>query len=148
MGFPKLQNTQMHCLPFQPVQELALVNIMAVSLMILKTRKLLNQTLGVHQVALIGKNLGSFIDDSKDKKLIKMEFIQKLHKKLQIWQSRHLSQAGRLILCNQVLSTMPIQPTTILSASCLNKMERIIRRFWWHGHDTQQQINLLSCDPS
>ena len=44
---------------------------------------MMSQNPRVQLVANIGKYLGSYIDDFKDKKLIEMELVHKLHKKLQ-----------------------------------------------------------------
>ena len=79
--------------------------------------------------------------------------IDKLQSKLQGWKARLLSQAGRTTLISSVLQSLPLYTFACFKVpeSICNKMDSIIRAFWW-GHETREKkLHLLSwesvCQP-
>ena len=74
--------------------------------------------------------------------------IDKLHSKLQGWKSRLLSQAGRTTLISYVLQSLPLYTFSCFKVpeSICNKMDAIVRSFWW-GHETgDKKLHLINWD--
>ena len=79
--------------------------------------------------------------------------VDKLQSKLQGLKARLLSQAGRTTLISFVLQSLPLYTFACFKVpeSICNKMDSIIRAFWW-GHETREKkLHLLSwervCQP-
>ena len=90
------------------------------------------KTVGFKIVARIDKYLGSYIDNSSNKKRIGQELIQKISKKLQGWKAKLLSQVGQLTLCKSVMQSIPIYQLTRtkLLKNDLDHIMKLIIRFW------------------
>lgn len=79
-----------------------------------------------------------------DKRLPKTSYLPLLHnlsKRLGGWAARFLSMAGRLVLVNSVLSSLPVYLMTVLKLPqwVIKEIDRIRRRFLWHGAGDQQK---------
>ena len=67
-------------------------------------------------------------------KLQAMRFIvEQLRSKAQGWKEKLLSSAGKEILIKAVLQALPAYAMSIfrLPMSIVNKIEEILRKFWW-----------------
>ena len=58
----------------------------------------------------LGKYLGTHINSSYGRKAIFQETLQKITPRLQGWQAKLLSQAGRTNLCKHVVQCLPVCP--------------------------------------
>lgn len=65
--------------------------------------------------------------------------IEKLNKRLAGWAANFLSIAGRLVLLNSILSSLPMHYMSVLAlpAWVLLKIDRIRKRFLWKGASEQ-----------
>jgi Reverse transcriptase (RNA-dependent DNA polymerase) len=84
-----------------------------------------------------------------DRRLTKEHFkalIMAIQSKLQGWKASLLSSGGRLTLLNSTLSTIPIffMSTFMLPIWVINEIDKIRRRFLWHGHKEQIQRRYMS----
>lgn len=68
--------------------------------------------------------------------------IEKFSCKLQLWQSKLLSHAGRLVLIQSVLQSLPIyyMATAQIPKSVLNEITSLIRRFFWGKVEKQRYM--------
>lgn len=85
-----------------------------------------------------------------DKRLPKSAYVDLLHrlsKRLGGWAARFLSIAGRLTLLNSILSSLPIHFMSVLKLPewVLSKIDKIRRKFLWHGvTDQKKGLNLVN----
>lgn len=71
--------------------------------------------------------------------------IDKLNSKLQGWKAKLLSQAGRTTLISSVLQSLPLYCFRMPESIC-NKMDSIVRAFWW-GHELgEHKLHLIKWD--
>ena len=76
------------------------------------------------------------------------DIIHKVSTKLQGWKAKLLFQAGRLILINSVLHSIPIYTFSVSKApqTICKKLDSIINAFWW-GHDPdKKKLHLINWD--
>lgn len=74
-------------------------------------------------------------------------FIERIEQRLEGWQGRRLSRAGRLVLVNSVLSSLPIyfMASFILPKWVIKRIDKIRRRFLWgKSGNTSYEIPLLN----
>ena len=69
---------------------------------------LLGVSLGIVVSWSFGKYLETFVDFARDESMICNDVFNKIAKKTLGWNAKLLSQAGGLILCKNVLQTIPI----------------------------------------
>jgi hypothetical protein len=76
-----------------------------------------------------------------------LPLIQQEERRLSGWQANRLSIGGRLTLMNSVLTSQPIYFMSIflLPKWVINKLDRIRRRFHWHGHKEAQGLQRPIC---
>lgn len=92
-----------------------------------------------------------------DKRLLRSAYLPLLHrisKRLEGWAAKFLSMAGRLILINSTLSSLPIYFMTVLKLPqwVIQEIDKTRRKFLWHGAQEQQKgYNLVNwesvCEP-
>jgi len=72
--------------------------------------------------------------------------IEKVKKRLLSWKSNFLSQAGRLVLVNSVLSSIPsyIMSFYLLPKWVLKEIEKIRRNFFWKGKSEEKKMMNVS----
>lgn len=70
-----------------------------------------------------------------------LPLIQRMSSRLEGWAAKHLSIAGRIVLINAVLTSIPTYYMTCLKMPkwVIGKMDRIRRRFLWHGVSPEQK---------
>lgn len=74
--------------------------------------------------------------------------IERVSSRLNSWKSKMLSQAGRIVLIKSVLQALPIyfMATTVIPAKIINKLNALIRKFFWGKVDKQRYMALLAWD--
>lgn len=74
--------------------------------------------------------------------------IDKFSSKLQIWKSKVLSQAGRLVVIKSVLQSLPVyyMATILLPVSVVKKLNALMRRFFWGAGDKTRYMAYISWD--
>lgn len=79
--------------------------------------------------------LGIPLSDRQLPRIAYISLIEKLNKKLASWATKFLSIAGRLVLLNSVLSSLPMHYMMVLALPewVLAKIDKIRRRFLWRG---------------
>lgn len=72
--------------------------------------------------------------------------IEKVNSKLNGWKLNYLSFAGRQVLANAVLNTIPIytMQTSLLPLGVIDNIEQKIRNFIWGGTDNKRGCNLVN----
>ncbi|XP_078150208.1 uncharacterized protein LOC144545516 [Carex rostrata] len=89
------------------------------------------------------KYLGMPLSNKKLDKSQYQPLITKMEKILSTWKASLLSIGGRVTLINATLSAMPIyfMSTFMLPKWVLKRIDKIRRKFLWHGHKENQQQN-------
>ena len=69
--------------------------------------------------------------------------IDKVHRKLEGWRAKTLSQASRLVLIKSVAAAFPsyAMSTFLLTTSVCTELDKIFKNFWW-GFPTKKSRNL------
>ena len=96
-------------------------------------REHIKQVLGVPEIKQYEKYIGlpSFVGKRKK---ASFEFIkEKVWRKLQGWEEKLLSQAGRDVLIKAVIQAIPTYTRSCfkLPTGLCTKLESLIRKFWW-----------------
>lgn len=81
------------------------------------------------------KYLGLPLSDARLQREVFMPLIQKITNKLTGWSAKLLSMAGRIVLINAVLTTMPIYYMSVFDMPkwILENIDKIRRDFLWQG---------------
>ncbi|KAK7839312.1 putative ribonuclease h protein [Quercus suber] len=108
----------------------------------------LARKLNVNTAAKIGKYLGILVDPGTTRREIGNEIIDRLHSRLQTWKGKLLSSTGKLTLIKLVMQAMPIYSMSIhrLSKDTWNKVDRIIRDFWWGNTAKVRKLHTIAWD--
>lgn len=74
--------------------------------------------------------------------------MEKLESRLAGWKKKTLLLAGRTILIKSVASSLPsyLMQTFLLPSSLCDRMDSLIRRFWWGFGDQQRGLYLRAWD--
>jgi ribonuclease HI/exonuclease III len=76
-----------------------------------------------------------------------MPMVDKLQKKIQAWGANWLNRAGKVVLMNSVLSSLPIYQCSVLFApkTITNRIDALLRRFLWEGgKNNAKKLHLIS----
>ena len=106
-------------------------------------RQHIKQALGVPEIKQYEKYLGlpSFV---RRKKKASFNFIkERVWRKLQGWEEKLLSQAGREILIKAVVQVIPTYTMSCfkLPTGLCNELESLIRKFWWGQRGDRWKIH-------
>ena len=106
-------------------------------------RQHLKQALGVPEIKQYEKYLGlpSFVGR---KKKASFNFIkERVWRKLQGWEEKLLSQAGREVLIKAEVQAIPTYTMSCfkLPIGLCNELESLIRKFWWGQRGDRQKIH-------
>lgn len=76
------------------------------------------------------------------------DVIGKLSNKLALWKVSNLSQSGRIVLIKAVAQILPIyhMSTFLFPKSMCDKMDSLMRRFWWNAGPNNRFIALKCLD--
>lgn len=115
----------------------------------------LANVLGCRLATLPFTYLGLPLSNKKLPKSAYLPLIQRMNKRLGGWAAKHLTIAGRIVLINSVLSSLPTYFMSCLKLPVwvIKDIDKIRRTFLWHGTIPQahSKINLanwkLSCTP-
>lgn len=88
----------------------------------------------------LGKYLGTFVDDHKDRNRNFKILVDKMNSRLAGWKSKILSQAGRLTLIHSTLCSDIIYPMSTIQFTKQQNREinKIVTSFFW-GDNTQKR---------
>ena len=103
--------------------------------------------LQVHLVQNPNKYLGLNFKQ-RGNRIIEFQYLfEKLHSKLQGWKTKLLSQAGRTLI-SSVLQTLPLYTFSCYKVpeTVCNKMDSIVRAFWWGHEPRERKLHLLNWD--
>ena len=78
-----------------------------------------------------------------------MPMLDKLQNKIHAWGAKWLNKAGKVILMNSVLASLPIYQCSFLLApkAITNKINELLRRFLWEGgRNNERKLHLVSWD--
>ena len=108
----------------------------------------IKQALGVPEIKQYEKYLGlpSFV---RRRKKASFNFIkEKVWRKMQGWEEKLLSQAGREILIKAVVQAVPTYTMSCfkLPLGLCNDMESLIRKFWWGQRGERRKIHWVKWD--
>ncbi|XP_019172513.1 PREDICTED: uncharacterized protein LOC109167899 [Ipomoea nil] len=93
--------------------------------------------------------LDAFCDSSGDPLKSSMFFssmLEKVRNRLSGWRSKSLSLAGRHVLAQSVISTIPFytMQTTLVPRGVIQSIERLIRSFLWGANEGERRCNLVN----
>ena len=96
----------------------------------------------------IGKYLGIPVDPRTPKREIGNQIIDRLQSRLQTWKGKFVSPARKLTLIKSVMQAMPIYSMSIhrLSKDTYNRIDRIIRDFWWGNTAEVRKLHTIAWD--
>ncbi|OMO85295.1 reverse transcriptase [Corchorus capsularis] len=102
--------------------------------------------LGVNETYDLGRYLGYPLHTSRVKKDDYLFIVDKMRGKLAGWKSRLLSTAGRLVLTQSVLESIPAysMQCRALPASICNEIDQICRNFLWGEEEGKKKLHLLN----
>lgn len=74
--------------------------------------------------------------------------VENFRSKLAIWKRRYLTKAGRLVLVNSTLATLPIfmMSLFVMPISVGEELERIMRNFLWGSTEEKKKFHLIAWD--
>jgi ribonuclease HI len=78
-----------------------------------------------------------------------MPMVDKLKFKIQAWGVNWLNKAGKLVLMNSVITSLPIYQCSILLApkTITNKIDELLRKFFWEGgKNCERKLHLVKWD--
>ncbi|XP_058087465.1 uncharacterized protein LOC131234544 [Magnolia sinica] len=103
----------------------------------------IKQSLGISKSARNFSYLGVPLVNRRIKCSLFAPLVNKVAAKIQGWNARILSQAGRLALISYVLNGIPIHklPATIVSIKVLENLESIFADFFWGWHDGVKKLH-------
>ncbi|XP_061341450.1 uncharacterized protein LOC133287787 [Gastrolobium bilobum] len=104
--------------------------------------------LGFKRVANIGKYLGALIQNGRVTKSTFASMVDRAKGRLTSWQAKTLSQAGRIVLSQSVLSSLPyyhMQYGMLPKANC-NDLEKLQRSFIWGDSADKRHMHLVGWD--
>ena len=96
----------------------------------------------------LGKYLGMPLLTKRKSTPALQLLLDKIHTCIRAWQSKLLSQAGRLTLIKSVLSPLKYyqMQTTVLLKGTTSNIDRAIRDFLWGDTPTQRHVHLIKRD--
>lgn len=108
-------------------------------------QRIMNLT-GIPRVEDLGKYLGVPSIHGRLMKATYSDLIDRIQGKLAGWKSRTLTMAGRIVLAQSVLSSMPYytMQSTFLPKGVVTTIEKLIRNFIWGSSPDQRRCHLLS----
>ena len=102
--------------------------------------------LGIRSTPSLGKYLGFPLKhqgaSSQDFNFV----IERVQSKLQGWKASMLSMAGRVVLSQAVISTIPsyVMQGCIIPSRVLNSLDRINRNFVWGSNDSVKKMHMIN----
>ncbi|CAA0819658.1 Unknown protein [Striga hermonthica] len=110
------------------------------------SRQFLAASMAYTEVDDLGLYLGMPLVHGRVNKHMYQRILDKAESRLSNWKASSLSLAGRLVLTQSVLSTMPFysMQTVWLPLSILDELEKHCRRFIWGGSTTHRKASLVS----
>ncbi|KAA3475886.1 RNA-directed DNA polymerase (Reverse transcriptase) [Gossypium australe] len=113
-----------------------------------ESRNQISQLFGFHEVQNLGKYLGvPLLHDRVTKNTLNF-VVDKIRRKLQSWDARKLSIAGRITLAQSVLLSIPsyFMQTMMIPKGVCENIEKIVRHFIWGGTGEKSKMALVGWD--
>lgn len=133
---------------FQQISGLA-INLHKSELIVIKDQDQLGERLGAHLGCKLGKlpmtYLGLPLSSKKLNKNAYLPLIQRFNNRLAGWAAKHLTIAGRVVLINQILSSLPVYYMSCFKIPIwvIQEIDKIRRNFLWHGVNDHKKMNLV-----
>ncbi|WOK95118.1 hypothetical protein Cni_G03825 [Canna indica] len=91
------------------------------------------------------KHLGVFIDGGKLSKSHQSLVVDKASTRIENWASKHISQAGKIVLINSVVNSIPIHSlsTTWINDGVINNYAKNARSFLWKTNSKKKGLHLV-----
>ncbi|KAM6563161.1 hypothetical protein CsatB_023159 [Cannabis sativa] len=111
-------------------------------------RREIKETLGIHSPEGCIKYLGLPLFRSRQKDADFNFILDNLTSKLQGWKAKSLSKAGRATLIKSVGLSLPMyaMQTTNLSNRMVNRIDGLVRDFWWGFEKGNHGLHLKAWD--
>ncbi|KAA3474645.1 reverse transcriptase [Gossypium australe] len=112
------------------------------------TRNQISQLLGFQEVQNLGTYLGATLLHDRVTKSTFNFVVDKIRRKLNSWDARKLSFAGRITLAQSVLLSIPsyFMQTMMIPRGVCDVIERLVRQFIWGGTGMQPKMALVGWD--
>ncbi|CAN6722681.1 unnamed protein product [Malus baccata var. baccata] len=113
-----------------------------------RTKREIEETLGIQCKQGFGKYLGLQADFGHSKKAVFAEVRDKVEARLAGWTEQFLSQAGKEVLIKSVAMALPNYAMSCfkLPIGVCRDIEKAIRKFWWKGNEQRHGIHWVSWD--
>lgn len=107
-------------------------------------RQCIIEQIGIKESENLSPYLGFLLVSKRRSKREVSFIVQKMKKKMSTWKSSCLSKAGKLVLVQFSLNSIPnyYMQSMLLPASCLEEMNRVMARFLW-GKGEEKGIHLV-----
>ncbi|KAF3952487.1 hypothetical protein CMV_021962 [Castanea mollissima] len=94
----------------------------------------------------LGKYLGMPLLTKRKTTTAFQSLLEKIHTRIQAWQSKLLSQEGRITLIKSILSPLTYYQiqTNIIPRSITSSIDKSIRNFLWGDTPTQWHVHLIN----
>lgn len=94
----------------------------------------------------LGKYLGMPLLTKRKSTTAFRPLLDKIHSRIRVWQSKLLSQAGRITFIKSILSPLTYyqMQTTALPRSITSNIDKSIRNFLWGDTPTKRHVQLIS----
>ncbi|WOK97948.1 hypothetical protein Cni_G06656 [Canna indica] len=104
------------------------------------------ELLGIEGSPLPLKYLGDYINKGKIPVNIQRQMISKAKNKLECWASKNVSQAGKIVLLNLVINSIPMHTlaTTWIIDGVVKDYEKLARRCFWKSGSSKKGFHLVS----
>ncbi|WOL00311.1 hypothetical protein Cni_G09024 [Canna indica] len=98
-----------------------------------KRKEVFSRMLGIKEGGLPIKYLGAYVDKGKISVNVQRQMIEKAENRLESWASKDIFQAGKVVLINSVVNSMPIHTLSIMwiNSKIIKEHEKLIRDFLW-----------------
>ncbi|WOK97483.1 hypothetical protein Cni_G06191 [Canna indica] len=101
--------------------------------------------LGIKEGVLPFKYLGAHINKGKTPINIQRQIINKAKKRLDFWASKNITQAGKVVLLNSVVSSIPIHAlaTTWINDAVVKDYVKLAREYFWKFGKKKHGLHLV-----
>lgn len=112
------------------------------------TRRCITNMLGIEESEEIGKYLGFPMDLTASRASSFNFIVDKVKDKLSGWKANLISRAGRAVLINSVMNTIPnhVMQCTYLPQSTCKALDRLSRDFLWGSSEQQKKMHMIAWD--
>ena len=113
-----------------------------------RIKEQLEGILGLPTTDRIGTYLGTPIFTTRRMASSYQYLVENISKRIEGWQTKYLSMAGRAILIKAFITSIPTyaMQTTLLPQKICHQIDKLSRNFLWEGSDQHRCCHMVSWD--